>query len=274
MATSPSTARFSSAKCARRCAAARATAGANGANGDGRDGAETSGTTNASGDASATTDVARDADASSGDADVGDGATATEATGEGEMGRETSAPADANALAPSAASGASASGKKTKSAGGKKKRSGAKKKKATVGQRSGGAGTAMEVDMTVVGAAGAALAVVGYFAWTKLKGGGGKASSPGDRGAFDGGMPSMGATSDDVPVASGVGEDGMDGPVSVAPKQQQQQKKIITREAKRMLRDVMDELRRVQTVDASGKNLGDEGTCFIAEAFAYNNVAT
>ena len=86
------------------------------------------------------------------------------------MGRETSAPADANALAPSAASGASASGKKTKSAGGKKKRSGAKKKKATVGQRSGGAGTAMGVDLTVVGAAGAALAVVGYFAWTKLKG--------------------------------------------------------------------------------------------------------
>ena len=216
-----------------------------------------------------------------------DGDVETAGVGEAREVRDASALApDASAATRTTATRTTTASGKTRSTSTKKKK---KKKKAVQGQRTGGT-PAMGVDPVVIGAGAAALGAVGYFAWTKLRGGaggGGAASVDGGRGddgnvGGDAGsadvavegmtLSAMGLSSGgDVPVTS---DEGMDGPVSAAPVEKEKQKKIITREAKRRLRDVMDELRRVQTVDVSGKNLGDEGACFIAEAFAYNNVAS
>lgn len=45
-------------------------------------------------------------------------------------------------------------------------------------------------------------------------------------------------------------------------------------EFKRQLRDMMSEMRRYNTVDLHGRNLGDNGLAYISEALAFNDVAT
>ena len=62
-------------------------------------------------------------------------------------------------------------------------------------------------------------------------------------------------------------KDGISAVVAAAPRQ-------ISGEFKRMLREMMGDLRRYSTVDLHGRNLGDEGAAYISEALAFNDTAT
>ena len=204
------------------------------------------------------------------DVHVGDGAAT--AVGDG-----ATTVKDASALAPEGARTTSERATATASGGAPRKKSSSGKKKSKSKSKTyastrgrGMAAPEPTIDVTLVAAGAAAVGVVGYFAWTKLKGGNGVAAgssvttssgemqASGAGGVGEEGMPVMNVTDD-------AGMDGpvnMDGPATKA----KAPKRTITREAKRMLRDVMDELRRSPTVDASGKNLGDEGMGFISES--------
>ena len=147
-------------------------------------------------------------------------------------------------------------------------------------------------DVVLIGGAAAAVAAVGYFLWQKKNGGGGggggeQQQPPATEGGMTlgemgmssaqmGGGEGMGGGGDNIPVGVGSfagmptftegGEDGGAG----QPKQPRQ----IKGEFKRNLREMMNEMRRFDTVDLHGRNLGDEGATYISEALAFNDVAT
>jgi Ran GTPase-activating protein (RanGAP) involved in mRNA processing and transport len=143
-------------------------------------------------------------------------------------------------------------------------------------------------DVVLIGGAAAAVAAVGYFFWQKKNAGGSGAGAGADAPPVEGGMTlgEMGLSSaqmggdavpmgDNVPVgnASFAGmptftseEDGAPA-APAAPRQ-------IKGEFKRALREMMSEMRRFDTVDLHGRNLGDEGAQYISEALAFNDVAT